>query len=142
MRKRWNEMDDLDLLQLETEMRGELEELRAAATVYADRAWARGEHAVPVRAASRPGWMAWAGAGVAAAVLTLGGARLLHHSSPAAANNAVATGAAERVQQSSPVSDEALLDQIQSDITSGVPAAMDPLQASTEARGTQDAVKR
>ena len=144
MSERWNEMDDMDLTHLESEMRGELEDLRAAATVYADRAWERSAGAAARPLSARPlaatGWMAWATAGVAATVLTVGGVRLVHHASAPVSQGAVSTPAV-KVTAVSPVSDEALLEQIQSDISSGVPAAMEPLQAS-DARGARDVVKR
>lgn len=140
MSERWNEMDDVDLLGLEAEMRVELDELREAATVYADRAWVRGGGTAVARPAVRHRWKAWAAAAAAAAVLTVGGVRLAHHSSASGVQSA-ASSPGVRVKAASPVSDEALLEQIQSDISSGVPAAMEPLQAS-EAHGAQDVVKR
>ena len=137
MSERWNEMDDVDLMQMEAEMRDELQDLREAATVYADRAWARGTVAV-ARPAMRRAWLAWAAAGAAATVLTVGGVRVSRHT---ALEAPVSKATAVQVRPASPVSDEALLQQIQSDITSGVPAAMEPLQAS-DALGARDAVKR
>ncbi|WP_419805510.1 hypothetical protein [Terriglobus sp.] len=140
MSERWNEIDDLDLLQLEAEMHGDLQELREAATVYADRAWKRGAGAAPARAgvrtAARHGWLAWIAAGFAAAVLAVGGTRLAHR--PAGQDAVVVKSSAAQMPASA-LSDEALLQQIQSDLSNGVPTAMEPLQASS---GSQDAVKR
>ena len=126
MSNRWSEMDDVDLLQLEAEMQVDLENLRAAATVYADRAWQRTPAAVPARPAVRREWLAWAAAGVAAAALAVGGVRLAQHEAPEDA----AVAPAVHAPAASPVSDEALLEQIQKDLSTGVPAAMEPLQAS------------
>ncbi len=145
MSERWNEMDDADLSGLENEMRGELEELREAATVYADRAWARGtgvamERSLAQRSFVRRGPLAWAAASVvAAAALTIGGVRLTHRTAPVTAHG---DAVPMTVDKGSPVSDEALLEQIQSDLSSGVPAAMEPLQASSDMRGVQNVVKR
>ncbi|GAA3755359.1 hypothetical protein [Terriglobus aquaticus] len=149
MSDRWSEMDDLDLLQLEAEMRQDLDDLREAATVYADRAWSRAgmtsASTVGPRAATGRGWLAWAAAGVAAAALTVGGVRLAHHSpSPQGTSTAAADGRSVRVQPASTVTDEALLDQIQSDLSTGVPAAMEPLQASEvhDSRASQNVVRQ
>ncbi len=140
MSERWSEMDDVDLMQMEAEMHGELTDLREATTVYADRAWARGTRAAVARPAAGRRRLAWAAAGVAAAVLAAGGSLMTRHTA-ARVDGGAASGPAVRVQSASPVSDEALLEQIQSDLSSGVPAAMEPLQAS-DARGPRDVVKR
>lgn len=135
MSDRWSEMDDVDLLQLEAEMRQELTNLREAATVYAERAWDRGgvmsSAGLLTRPAPRSGWLPWAAAGLAAAVLAVGGVRLAQH---APQEEAARSAREVRVEPASAVSDEALLEQIQSDLSTGVPAAMEPLQAS-EAHG-------
>ena len=140
MSERWSEMDDVDLLQLEAEMREELQDLREAATVYAERAWARDAGAVVARPAVRRGWMAWSAAGVTAAALTIGGVQFLHRANMPQRENGAAGVPTVQVGAASPVSDDALLQQIQSDISSGVPAAMEPLQASTEAHSMRDDV--
>lgn len=141
MSKRWSEMDDMELSQLECEMREDLQGLRTAATAYADRAWARSEgKQEPVKASGR-GWMAWSAAGVTAALLALGAARLTHQALPSTAERA-GTRTTEQVKEVSPVSDEALLQQIQSDLSSGVPVAMEPLQASSGSRAVASGVNR
>ena len=142
MNERWSEMDDLDLLQVETELRGELGELREAATVYADRAWARGAGAAAPHAAARGGWFAWVATGLAAVALTAGGVRLAQHGHTATAQvDAPAIAAAQHGQAAAPVSDEALLEQIQSDLSNGVPDAMEPLQAG-DARSAPPTVQQ
>ena len=141
MNERWDEMDDMDLQQMEAEMQGELSDLREAATVYADRAWARGAGSVPARPARRMQWRTWAAAGVAAAAVTVGGVRLVHRTEAPAAPHVGAIASATEVRPGSLVSDEALLEQIQNDLSSGIPAAMEPLQAS-DARSMQEAVKQ
>lgn len=138
MSKRWDEMDDVELLQMEAEMQGDLDDLRTAATVYAERTWARGAHAAGRTPAPRRGWMMWTAAGLTAAVsLTVGSVRMMRRAeTPGGASGAVAT----EVEKSSAASDEALLDQIHSDLSSGVPAAMEPLEASTDAHAQRSAI--
>lgn len=139
MKERWNEVDDVALQQIEAEMAGELSELRAAATVYAERAWNRHGPMHVVRPLVRSAWLAWGTAGLAAAVLTVGGVRAMHRTQmPETRTIAGApAGTTPQVTDASAVSDEALLEQIQSDLSTGVPEAMQPLAASEtrDARG-------
>ena len=80
MSKRWEEMDDVDLRQLEAEMHEDLSNLRSAATVYAERTWARGAGLAVARSEARRGRLGWTAAGLTAVVaLAVGSARLLQH---------------------------------------------------------------
>ncbi len=138
MNERWNEVDDLELRQVEVEMADALLDVRTAATLYAERAWTRGEHTA-IRPVRRSGWMAWGAASLAAMVLTVGGVHVLHHRAQGTARETPITNV--QVQETSTVSDEALLEQIQGDLSSGVPAAMEPL-ATTDAKSAREAVKQ
>lgn len=144
MSDRWSEIDDVDLLQLESEMRQDLNDLREAATVYAERSLQRKtlvtpqRSAIPLRSAVRQGWLAWVAAGAVAATLAVGGVRLAQREVPqedeAIAAPAPASSAAK------PVSDEALMEQIQHDLTTGVPVAMEPLQTTVLHPAAQETV--
>lgn len=134
MSDRWNEIDDVELLQMESEMKQDLDDLRKAATVYADRAWQRsaavapGRSSVSFRTAARHGWLTWAAASAVAATLAVGGVRLAQREAPQE-EDAITTSAPSAAT-TRPVSDEALLEQIQNDLSTGVPSAMEPLQTS------------
>ena len=135
MSNRWNDVDEVELLQLEAEMRQDLDDLRKAATVYADRALQRNAAGAPARSvvslrtAARHGWLAWAAAGTVAATLAIGGVRLAQREAPQDDGDAI-TASAPSIPTAKPVSDEALLEQIQNDLSTGVPSAMEPLQTS------------
>lgn len=136
MNRRWDETDDMELKGIETELAGDLAEMRASATIYAERAWARPQEAR--RSVAATPVLRWAGAAVAVALLVSGGLRTLHHAN---ALHGAASGVAVQQRQANAVSDEALLEQIQSDLSTGVPAAMQPLEA-TNARGADASGRR
>lgn len=125
MKDIWNETDEQALAALEAEMKGDLRAVWTSATVYAERAWQRRpETRTAMQRTSR-----WIALGAFSAALLCGavGWRIAHR--PAAPSVAVQVPA---------LSDEALLEQVNRDLSTAIPAAMEPLAVAQ----SQSAAKR
>ncbi len=115
---RWSETDERALGALESEMKQDLLSLRMSSAIYAERAWQRGSSTrASKRTVARPA-MRWFAVSTVAAAIVFGSAgwRVTHR--PAASMNA---------GQAVTLSDEALLEQVDSDLSTALPAAMEPL---------------
>lgn len=115
---RWSETDERALGALESEMKEDLLSLRMSSAIYAERAWQRGSSTRALKRTVARSATRWIAAGTVAASLVFGSAgwRMTHR--PATAMD---TG------QAVTLSDEALLEQVDSDLSTALPAAMEPL---------------
>ena len=123
---RWSEKDEQALAALESEMKDDLLSLRMSTAIYAERAWQRGPSTQAAKGTSARPATRWVAAGTVAVALVFGSAgwRMTHR--PAAAIDA---------GRAVTLSDEALMEQVDSDLSTALPAAMEPL-AVAEAHPT------